>query len=216
MKEACGGTSGAGESSSTRSMTLRMLLKEMAKKYDQYDDYMQQDSHELLRHLLDSMEMEEKDVIKRLQPIPPPSMKKRPRSKSQFPISPLQSPLPSPAVSSTSSPGELRALDSTSGSLPVQQSSPSSYSSGGVELGDIPEEEVMVPFVAALFGGSLASVVVCDNCKSVSPSDLLRRRTDGHLQVSHTYEGFLDISLSLKSAPRARKVSQHRRFSTHR
>lgn len=43
-------------------MSLRTSLRELARKYDQYDDYRQQDAHELLRHLLDSMEMEEKDV----------------------------------------------------------------------------------------------------------------------------------------------------------
>lgn len=52
------------------------------------------------------------------------------------------------------------------------------------------DEETLIPFADALFGGSLVSVVICESCKS----------------VSHTYEGFLDISLSMReSAPRARK-----------
>lgn len=52
------------------------------------------------------------------------------------------------------------------------------------------DEEKLIPFADALFGGSLVSVVICESCKS----------------VSHTYEGFLDISLSMREqAPRARK-----------
>lgn len=52
------------------------------------------------------------------------------------------------------------------------------------------DEETLIPFADALFGGSLVSVVICESCKS----------------VSHTYEGFLDISLSMREeAPRARK-----------
>jgi ubiquitin carboxyl-terminal hydrolase 16/45 len=49
----------------------------------------------------------------------------------------------------------------------------------------------LIPFSDALFGGSLVSVVICEGCKS----------------VSHTYEGFMDISLSMKNQqPRVRKV----------
>lgn len=177
MKDAGGGTYGAGETSSTRSMTLRLLLKEMAKKYDQYDDYAQQDSHELLRHLLDSMEMEEKDAIKRLQPMPPLGAKRRRSRMGGEPkyISPLQSPLPSPGVSSPPSPIKKRSLVSMANPLGVQNSRSSSMSStsqlngaGGIELPEIPESARMVPFADVLFGGSLASVVVCENCKSVS------------------------------------------------
>jgi hypothetical protein len=40
----------------------KRLLNLMAKKFDQYGDYAQQDGHELLRHLLDSLRMEELDV----------------------------------------------------------------------------------------------------------------------------------------------------------
>lgn len=160
MKDAGGGTWGEQEMASHRSMTLRDLLLELSRKYDQYDGYQQQDAHELLRHLLDSMEMEERDVIKRVQPaalIPP---KRRRSKKSAF--SPMHSPSPSRAPSPEP---------------------------------EIPEKERMVPFVDVLFGGNLASVVVCEHCKS----------------VSHTYEGFFDISLSLKAGdPKPRKVSQLR------
>ncbi|TXT03844.1 hypothetical protein VHUM_04321 [Vanrija humicola] len=52
-----------------------------------------------------------------------------------------------------------------------------------------------------LFGGLLASIVVCDTCKS----------------VSHTYEGFLDLSLSLRGdddTPRLRKRDRFRSITS--
>lgn len=137
MKDNGGGISGPGASSTVHSMSLRELLRELAKKYDQYQEFDQQDAHELLRHLLDSMEMEEKDVIKK-QPAPA---------------------VP-PAVPGMGDP-------SLSPSVPTEQ---------------LMDDEQLLPFVDALFGGELSSVVVCETCKG----------------VSHTYEGFLDISLSMR------------------
>jgi ubiquitin carboxyl-terminal hydrolase 16/45 len=141
LKDNGGGTSGPGESSSRHAMTLRALLKELARKYDQYDEFAQQDAHELLRHLLDSMEMEEKDVIKRI--------------------------------------GQAR----TAAGAPPAAPAPNALSvSLAPTEAEQPEVE-LVPFVDVLFGGLLASVVVCETCKS----------------VSHTYEGFLDLSLSMRN-----------------
>ena len=40
----------------------RDILHRLGLKYDQYMDFRQQDAHELLRHLLDAMRMEEMDV----------------------------------------------------------------------------------------------------------------------------------------------------------
>ncbi|WVF72229.1 hypothetical protein IAT40_007041 [Kwoniella sp. CBS 6097] len=242
MKEAGGGTSGAGETSSKRSMSLVPLLREIARKYDQYDDYSQQDAHELLRHLLDSMEMEEKDVIKKIQPRAagqPEVKRRRGRSKNRNDtpqahatgsasqsnshlhladlrhISPMSSPLPSPAHTRPPSPGHghisLPPVDPMS-SIPQsihqqfeatgqsvtedQAMDPSvalvqNHADGSMEsVQEIPAEDRLIPFVDVLFGGSLASVVVCERCKA----------------VSHTYEGFLDISLSLKGDdPKPRK-----------
>jgi ubiquitin carboxyl-terminal hydrolase 16/45 len=161
MKDAGGGTSGSGETSSSRSMRLNHLLREMARKYDQYDDYMQQDAHELLRHLLDSMEMEEKDIIKRVQPLPlPGSGKAKPKSKDGI------SPLPSPAPSAPASPTKV----TFAGEFP-----PPGGNAAQAEITprEVPEDERLVPFVDVLFGGLLASVVVCEHCKSV------RLMTDG-------------------------------------
>ncbi|KAJ9111636.1 hypothetical protein QFC19_000992 [Naganishia cerealis] len=123
-------------------LSISSLLKELARKYDQYDGYRQQDAHEVLRHLLDSMSMEEKDFIKKLQPPSPDRARNKRKGRGE------------PA--------------------------------GSVEN----DENKLIPFTDALFGGSLVSVVICESCKN----------------VSHTYEGFLDISLSMREqAPRARK-----------
>lgn len=151
MKDNGGGTSGPGEGSSRHSMTVRSLLKELARKYDQYDEFAQQDAHELLRHLLDSMQMEEKDVIKRID-------QSQNRTGASAPATPANMPPSSPAP-------------------PLSNS----MSAAMVDPLEVSPAD-MLPFVDALFGGLLASVVVCETCKS----------------VSHTYEGFLDISLSMR------------------
>ncbi|PWN91298.1 cysteine proteinase [Acaromyces ingoldii] len=61
----------------TTPINPKRLLDIMSSKYDQYGEYRQQDGHELLRHLLDSLRMEELDVIKRMQPPPEKTVKKR-------------------------------------------------------------------------------------------------------------------------------------------
>ena len=161
---------GYDEISARRSMRCNHLLHEMAKKYDQYDDYEQQDAHELLRHLLDSMEMEEKDVIKIVQPQPPPQPRKKRRSR-QDGISPLPSPLPSRSTSPA--PPPIAAPEPSPDHLAVPVS-PASYPNHLEQPGmpavpkEIPEDQKLIPFVDVLFGGSLASVIVCEYCKAVS------------------------------------------------
>ena len=166
MKDAGGGTSGSGETSSSRSMRLNHLLREMARKYDQYDDYMQQDAHELLRHLLDSMQMEEKDVIKRVQPPPPLDLSGK-KKKNAKTANDAISPLPSPSPSAPTSPTKVKF----SSNLTVDSDHSSKTDAEGTNVKpveEVPEEERLVTFVDVLFGGLLASVVVCEHCKSVS------------------------------------------------
>ncbi|KIJ37318.1 hypothetical protein M422DRAFT_178191 [Sphaerobolus stellatus SS14] len=50
----------------------RALLTAVGKKYGQYLDFRQQDAHEFLGHLLDSLRMEELDVIKKRRAPQPP------------------------------------------------------------------------------------------------------------------------------------------------
>lgn len=47
----------------------------------------------------------------------------------------------------------------------------------------IPENERLIPFVDQVFGGQLASMLICASCN----------------HVSHTYEPFMDLSLSIRS-----------------
>lgn len=142
------------------------LLASVGQKYDQYLDFRQQDAHEFLRHLLDAMQMEEVDIIKKRQPSI--KRKKRKRSPPKAHLSPNtdihdrvhigQSPLGQTA------------------SAPDADPPP-------------PEEETLAPFVDMLFGGKLASILVCQSCK----------------HVSHTYEDFNDLSLSIKAEDYARE-----------
>ncbi|KZO92038.1 peptidase C19, ubiquitin carboxyl-terminal hydrolase 2 [Calocera viscosa TUFC12733] len=61
----------------------------------------------------------------------------------------------------------------------------------------IPEEERLRPFVDQVFGGTLASMVVCETCK----------------HVSHTFEDFTDLSLSIRSDEKLRKRDRIKNIS---
>jgi ubiquitin C-terminal hydrolase len=61
------------------SLSPRLILTEIGRKFDQYLDFAQQDAHEFLRQLLDAMRMEELDIIKQRNP-PPPQTKRRRRA----------------------------------------------------------------------------------------------------------------------------------------
>ncbi|KAL7415159.1 hypothetical protein BDY24DRAFT_440099 [Mrakia frigida] len=182
---------------------LKTLLYTISKKYEQYGDYDQQDAHELLRHLLDSMRMEEVDVIKRLHPKPtplapvatsnpaPPSpasnISAQPSlSTSSTPTSPL------PSIN-TPEPTEVGSLDKRSSRVSFTDGPHKDAETSQPLLSNVePEAEPhdMLSFVDLLFGGRLASMIVCETCKS----------------VSHTYEDFMDLSMGLpQEEPRERK-----------
>lgn len=57
-----------------------------------------------------------------------------------------------------------------------------------------PQDDKPVPFVDMLFGGKLASILVCQTCK----------------RVSHTYEDFNDLSLSIKAEDYVRERKRDR------
>ncbi|KAG8970732.1 hypothetical protein FRC03_004114 [Tulasnella sp. 419] len=144
-------------------LSPRYLLNCLGSKYGQYLDFRQQDAHELLRQLLDGMQMEELDEIKRRQPPRPVST--RGQSKS----------------TNASRVGTIPSTDGSSEHL----------------LPPISEEEKLYPFVDMLFGGKLASILVCEGCK----------------HVSHTYEDFMDLSLSLKVEEKDRKKHILKQFA---
>ncbi|KAG9095514.1 hypothetical protein FS749_010322 [Ceratobasidium sp. UAMH 11750] len=144
-------------------LSPRELLGQIGAKYDQYLGYRQQDAHELLRHLLDGMRMEEMDIIKRRNPPPP---KSRSKSKLSRPSSPNHSDPNKPAA-----PPNSGGQDT----LPAHDALPDPTPASA------PEDSPM-PFTDMVFGGTLASILVCEGCK----------------HISHTYEDFLDLSLSIK------------------
>ncbi|KAG8735412.1 hypothetical protein FRC10_010617 [Ceratobasidium sp. 414] len=146
------------------SLSPRELLGQIGAKYDQYLGYRQQDAHELLRHLLDGMRMEEMDIIKKRNPPPPKS-----KSKSKL-----------------SRPSSPDRLDSNKPSTPPEPGGPDAQTarhdaSPDPAAASVPEDP-FIPFADMVFGGTLASILVCEGCK----------------HISHTYEDFMDLSLSIK------------------
>ncbi|EIW55600.1 cysteine proteinase [Trametes versicolor FP-101664 SS1] len=151
-------------------MSPKEVLTTIGRKYDQYLDFRQQDAHEFLRHMLDAMRMEELDIIKKRQP-PPPKKKRRRHDKESA------TPLASPAHPTSALP-------------PIPSSSSQSSQTAPQPSPVAPPEQALEPhgddklesFVDMLFGGQLASILVCERCKN----------------VSITYEDFNDLSLSIK------------------
>ncbi|KAF8329557.1 uncharacterized protein EI90DRAFT_2973823 [Cantharellus anzutake] len=131
----------------------RDLIRLLGSKFDQYLDFRQQDAHELLRHLLDAMYMEEMDIIKKRQP---PLERKKTR-------------------------GVSRASEH---SRPPSRSAP-----GLGSLDPILDVPKLAPFPSSIFGGQLASVIVCNTCK----------------HISHTYEDFMDLSIPIKTEEERKK-----------
>lgn len=132
----------------------KRLLSIMASKYDQYGEYGQQDGHELLRHLLDSLRMEELDV----------SLCDRSGQRAS-----LKPALPTQVIKKIQPP------------IPSERKRRHRQGAALVNAPDS-DKEKLEPFVDSLFCGKLLSCVVCEGCR----------------HVSHTYEDFYDISLSLR------------------
>ncbi|RDB27569.1 Ubiquitin carboxyl-terminal hydrolase 45 [Hypsizygus marmoreus] len=80
------------ERQARESLSPKLLLSVLGRKYDQYLDFAQQDAHEFLRILLDATRMEELDVIKKRQPPPEPVKKRR---RTTITSSCVSEPLPS-------------------------------------------------------------------------------------------------------------------------
>ncbi|KAI0824848.1 hypothetical protein BC628DRAFT_1321380 [Trametes gibbosa] len=158
-------------------MSPKEILGVIGRKYDQYLDFRQQDAHEFLRHMLDAMRMEELDIIKKRQP-PSPQGKRGGHSRES------NTPLPSPAL-----PPPVHPL---SGSSPVSETEV--VSSQFSHTDDPSNGEKLESFVDMLFGGQLASILVCDRCK----------------KVSITYEAFNDLSLSIKPEDYAKNRKRDR------
>ncbi|CDR99186.1 hypothetical protein [Sporisorium scitamineum] len=168
------------ESRASVNVNPKRLLNQIGKKYDQYLEYGQQDGHELMRHLLDACRMEELDLIKKMRP-PPPNKK----------LKIDQTSTSASSAAATGAEARLTAADMESGQI----ISPSTEAVPDVRVAATdphPTDEELLPFLDLLFCGKFASMVVCEGCK----------------KVSHTYEDFYDISLSLRddaNNPKSRK-----------
>ncbi|KAI0071535.1 peptidase C19, ubiquitin carboxyl-terminal hydrolase 2 [Panus rudis PR-1116 ss-1] len=191
-------------------MSPKDILTTIGSKYDQYLDFQQQDAHEFLRHLLDAMRMEEIDIIKQRQPPPPPKGKRKRKQIEAPPVASSSKDVLPPATTSANHQPNISVSDSspslipfpiipspTTSTAPLEQplslnpeSSSHSHSEHGHDhthdpastLSSALPPEPLQSFVDMLFGGKLASILVCEKCK----------------KVSLTYEDFNDLSLSIK------------------
>ncbi|GAA6007104.1 hypothetical protein JCM10207_001509 [Rhodosporidiobolus poonsookiae] len=197
----------------------KSLLRQLSLKHDEYAEATQQDSHELLRHLVDGVFMEEQDLIKKIAEHPPSHGPSAPRRPSMHARSTTvravvdgvsgDALVPEDAVSESSASvhGVGSAVDSAEEEVESESESEtdSSDSSSGDEAESESEEQkrvrrrkrTMRPFVGSIFEGKLASFIICDECKN----------------VSLTKEDFMDLSLSLKddNGNRMRKRDRIRR-----
>lgn len=101
----------------------------------------------------------------------------------------------SSATATTSPLNRLTPADMENGQIVSHPAASSAVEADGVS--PAPTEEELLPFLDLLFCGKLASMVVCEGCK----------------KVSHTYEDFYDISLSLRddvNNPKSRKRNRLR------
>ncbi|TYJ56658.1 hypothetical protein B9479_002588 [Cryptococcus floricola] len=211
-------------------MSLRALLRAISKKHIQYDGFDQQDAHEFLRHLLNGMEQEEVDVIKVLRPKGQTKEEKRriaekaeaeAEAADSETVDGTESGLQLDKGSTVDSPASPARLDPVANAVPqendvsivtgqaIREEPTTAPAKAQVEvkwgngetavepLPEVADGPHLVPFVDVIFGGLLASVVVCEKCKA----------------LSHTYEGFLDISLSVLDSPRVRKRDKVKAFA---
>ncbi|KAI5478170.1 ubiquitin carboxyl-terminal hydrolase 16/45, partial [Pseudohyphozyma bogoriensis] len=203
----------------------KALLRELSRKHEEYAQATQQDSHELLRHLIDGIYMEEVDLIKKVVKMPQGTLLPKRRKRSSTVRQELNRPVEgSAAVPLTEngtiqeepeplSPADEEAAveeeESTEGvdadeedeELEEAEDSDSDESTSSSESDTSDDErsedderkiaqekkekkakKKLRPFIDSVFGGKLASVVICDECKN----------------VSLTREDFMDLSLSLK------------------
>ncbi|GAA5903674.1 hypothetical protein JCM8208_003655 [Rhodotorula glutinis] len=167
------------------------LLRQLSLKHDEYAEATQQDSHELLRHLIDGVMMEEQDLIKKIVELVPdtasphrPGMPDRNATEMPMPNGVAAHPVAAPDADDDGH--ESDASSSSSGSSSSSSSSSSSDDeSDSDERALSPRERKkrqLRPFVGSIFEGKLASFIICDECKN----------------VSLTKEDFMDISLPLK------------------
>ena len=199
---------GAEERGGALLFNPKALLRQLSIKYPDYQQATQQDAHELLMHLYEGVSMEERDLIKTLAQAEPKQDEhkhRRRRGTLRGGMSPFTSTIEEvaePRTGVTSSNASVKTADgnasedgvgesghessSESSTESEAESSDSSADSDEDDAGHSHSHAIALakprPFIESLFGGNLASIIVCDECK----------------QISLTREEFMDISLSLK------------------
>ncbi|KAK4058334.1 hypothetical protein OIO90_000491 [Microbotryomycetes sp. JL221] len=162
----------------------KTLLRHLSAKHEEYAQATQQDAHEMLRHLIDGVMMEEVDLIKKVR-----ASRKRPAGHPRRMTlrGPIVDDMRTPTAEMPPKTSGTRIESASDG----DEESTTSESSDSESSSDEDETELakrqktaddLKPFIAEIFDGKLASIVVCNECKHVS------RRT----------EDFMDISLSLR------------------
>ncbi|GAA6039316.1 hypothetical protein JCM8097_003261 [Rhodosporidiobolus ruineniae] len=190
----------------------KSLLRQLSLKHEEYAEATQQDSHELLRHLVDGVFMEEQDLIKKLKAehaarhssVPRrPSMHTRSTTVKAVFDAAGDAVVPEDSISDESA----SVHDENSASAPTEDegdesdsessSSSESEAESEEEIGEEERKKRMRPFVGSIFEGKLSSFIICDECKN----------------VSLTKEDFMDLSLSLRddAGNRMRKRDRIRR-----
>ncbi|KAM0788248.1 hypothetical protein ACM66B_001399 [Microbotryomycetes sp. NB124-2] len=157
----------------------KALLRHMSVKHEEYAQATQQDAHEMLRHLIDGVMMEEVDLIKKVSKqarVRPPPQSRTATLRAFVNGEDMRTPTAEVPPKNNSSEADQDASSSSDSDL-----SSSEDESDEDKVADV-QSSTMKPFIADVFDGKLASIVVCSECKHVS------RRT----------EDFMDISLSLR------------------
>ncbi|GAA5932107.1 uncharacterized protein JCM15063_001121 [Sporobolomyces koalae] len=178
------------------------LLRQLSLKYEEYAEATQQDSHELLRHLIDGIMMEEQDLIKKIQAAERASQRRPTMQGRTETVRPGSTPADEAHTEVSAQNGYTTDVDGHESDATSSGSSSSDSSSSDTdsEQEQVARDSTVVkrrPFVGSVFEGKLASFIICDECKN----------------VSLTKEDFMDLSLSLKdeSGTRMRKRDRVRR-----
>jgi hypothetical protein len=147
--------------------------------------------------MLDSIRMEEVDVRDHW-PVAPSrwtrtSLTASARRTRRQVIKRLKANRPEASPETASVNSSVSEATSTASSIPVPHLEPPAQKPPPTADTPAEERDDLVSFVDLLFGGRLASMIVCGTCKS----------------VSHTYEDFMDLSMSMPGeAPKEKKVSK--------
>ncbi|KAK4050070.1 hypothetical protein OIV83_003640 [Microbotryomycetes sp. JL201] len=155
----------------------KALLRYMSVKHEEYAQATQQDAHEMLRHLIDGVMMEEVDLIKKVDK----HVRTRPPPQSR--TATLRAFVNGEDMRTPTGENPSRKKDADQ---VVATSSESDSSSSSEDDSDEDDKNAsaasgqMKPFIADVFDGKLASIVICSECKHGKTED------------------FMDISLSLR------------------